>query len=202
MLASAATVAILIRYSPWAIMLTVPGYVQLQRAVIYRALREESRMDGKTGLLNSETWQVEAASVWDQARRRGRGLAVLIADLDHFKAVNDTHGHLLGDEVLARTAAALADQVRQGDLVGRFGGEEFCLLLRDADRDRALAVAERIRGQVERLTCANPDVRVTISVGLAVADPTRPDQTLSELIELADRKLYEAKNDGRNRVRC
>lgn len=201
MLASVATVAILVRYSPWAILLTIPGYVQLQRAVIYRALREESRIDGKTGLLNSETWRTEAVAALERARRHGQGLAVLIADLDHFKAVNDTHGHLLGDEVLTATAAAFTQQVRKGDLVGRFGGEEFCLLLPDVDHDTALGVAERMRARVEHLTCGDLNVRVTVSVGLAVADPAGPYRTLPELIELADQQLYEAKSNGRNRVR-
>ena len=201
-LASAATAAVLVRYSPWIILLTVPGYVQLQRAVIYRALREEARIDGKTGLLNSETWRTEAVTAWEHARRRGRGLAVLLTDLDHFKSVNDTHGHVLGDDVLVATAATLVDIVRQDDLVGRFGGEEFCIVLRDADRDTALAAAERIRSQIECLTFSPANLRVTISVGLAVADWTDNCHTLSELIAIADQKLYEAKNEGRNRVRC
>jgi diguanylate cyclase (GGDEF)-like protein len=199
-LASAAIAAMLVRYSPWAILFTLPGHVQVQRAVIYRALREEARTDRKTGLLNCEVWRSDAAVYWKRARRGGQGLAVLLADLDHFKAVNDAHGHLVGDEVLAATARAMVEPVRKSDLVGRFGGEEFCLLLHDVSPAEARAVAERLRQGVGSLAFGPEGLRVTVSVGLAVADWSRPDQTLSELIATADKRLYEAKSDGRDRV--
>jgi diguanylate cyclase (GGDEF)-like protein len=200
-LASAAIAAILLRYSPWAILITVPGYMQMQRAVIYRALRDDARSDRQTGLLNSEAWRVEAVAAWERARRRGLGMAVLMIDLDHFKSVNDTYGHLVGDEVLVRTAAALSDLVRRDDLVGRFGGEEFCILLHDVDRSRAVAAGNSILTRIKNLTFCQPDLHITTSVGLAVAERADPRCTLSELLAIADRKLYEAKNDGRNQMR-
>jgi diguanylate cyclase (GGDEF)-like protein len=199
-LASAATAAVLVRYSPWAILLTVPGYVQVQRAVIYRALREEARIDRKTGLLNSEVWRSEAANSWARARRKGQGLAVLLFDLDHFKAVNDTYGHLVGDEVLATTATALAEPTRRDDLVGRFGGEEFCVLLQDVRHEEARAVAERILRRVRSLSFGPEGLRITASVGIAVLDWSGQQQTLSELVATADARLYEAKESGRDRA--
>ncbi|MDT4989533.1 MAG: hypothetical protein QOI74_3627 [Micromonosporaceae bacterium] len=200
-LAGAAIAAILVRYSPWAILITVPGYLQMQRAVIYRALRDDARSDRQTGLLNSEAWRTEAVAAWERARRRGLGVAILMVDLDHFKSVNDTYGHLVGDEVLVRTAAALSDLVRRDDLVGRFGGEEFCILLHDVDRRRALAAGNSILTRIKNLTFGQPDLHITTSVGLAVADAADPHCTLSNLLATADSKLYEAKNDGRNRMR-
>jgi diguanylate cyclase (GGDEF)-like protein len=200
-LAGAAIAAILVRYSPWAILITVPGYLQMQRAVIYRALRDDARSDRQTGLLNSEAWRTEAVAAWERARRRGLGVAILMIDIDHFKSVNDTYGHLVGDEVLVRTAAALSDLVRRDDLVGRYGGEEFCILLQDVDRNRALAAGNSILTRIKNLTFGQPDLHITTSVGLAVADQADPDCTLSELLAIADSKLYEAKNDGRNRMR-
>jgi diguanylate cyclase (GGDEF)-like protein len=199
-LASAATAAVLMRYSPWAILLTLPGYVQLQRAVIHRALREEARADRKTGLLNSEAWRAEAVSSWERARRHGQGLAMLLADLDHFKTVNDTFGHLAGDEVLAATARVLAEPTRKHDLVGRFGGEEFCILLHDVCPDEARAVAERLRQRVACLSFGAAELRVTVSVGVAVPDWSRPVETFAELVAAADRQLYAAKKSGRDRV--
>jgi diguanylate cyclase (GGDEF)-like protein len=198
-LAGAASTAVLVRYSPWAILLTVPGYVQMQRAVIYRALREEARIDGKTGLLNSEVWRSDAAASWVRARRSGGELAVLLFDLDHFKIVNDTYGHLAGDEVLVATAGALTQQVRRGDLVGRFGGEEFCVLLHDVHPDEVRIVAERILRQIRSLSFDREGLRITASVGLAVVDWSE-QKTLSELVEMADVRLYEAKESGRDRA--
>jgi len=198
-LAGAASTAVLVRYSPWAILFTVPGYVQMQRAVIYRALREEARIDGKTGLLNCEVWRSDAATSWVRARRSGGELAVLLFDLDHFKIVNDTYGHLAGDEVLVATAGALTQQVRRGDLVGRFGGEEFCVLLHDVHPDEVRAVAERILHQIRSLSFDREGLRVTASVGLAVVDWSE-QQTLSELVEIADVRLYQAKDSGRDRA--
>jgi diguanylate cyclase (GGDEF)-like protein len=198
-LAGAATAAVLARYAPAAILFTVPGYVQLQRAVIYRALREEARIDRKTGLLNSETWRSDAVTALARSQRTGRKLAVLLADLDHFKAVNDTYGHLTGDEVLAATAHALTELVRGGDLVGRFGGEEFCILLHDAGPAEARAAAERIVTGIRALTFDRPELRITISIGVAVADRSQPG-TLSELVAAADERLYQAKAGGRDRA--
>ena len=125
---------------------------------------------------------------------------MLLADVDHFKRVNDTYGHLTGDAVLRTLAAEMRQQVRESDLVGRFGGEEFAILLDGTTAEEACRVAERIRrgaGVVKVLT-KDMIVGVTVSIGVAVLGSHGAD--LSELLESADRALYRAKRTGRDRV--
>ena len=136
--------------------LALPPILVLHRAVRVRHLEEVASIDGKTGLLNAATWQARADRAAAAARRAGFWPAgVLIVDLDHFKAVNDEHGHLAGDDVLAAVARVLRSGVRGQDLVGRFGGEEFVVLVGElpagsAGRVELAAVAERLRRQVGR----------------------------------------------------
>lgn len=128
-------------------------------------------------------------------------VAVLVVDADHFKSVNDLHGHPSGDRVLVAIAAAMQLSIRQGDLFGRIGGEEFALVLPHVGRREAAAVAERARRAVERLSVVvggGAVQRVTVSIGVAFAE--RASVELSEMVSLADRAMYEAKHAGRNRV--
>jgi diguanylate cyclase (GGDEF)-like protein len=161
-------------------------------------------MDSKTGLLNAGTWQREAALEITRAFRARTPLAVAIADLDHFKAVNDTHGHLAGDRVLRAVADLLKAQMRAYDIAGRFGGEEFAVLLPHTRASQARQIAERIREQIFQLAipldgpATVAPLRITISVGVAVTDQT--DRSLDELLAAADHALYQAKGSGRNRV--
>lgn len=148
--------------------------------------------------LNCEAWRATASSALGHARRQERQAAVLVVDVDHFKAVNDVFGHLAGDAVLAGTADAIVGCVRSTDLVGRFGGDEFCALLLCAGPDDALATAERIRRRIELLSFADPRLGVTASVGLATAPLGTVD--FAELMAAADRALYRAKHNVRNRV--
>ncbi|OLT11405.1 hypothetical protein BJF78_26915 [Pseudonocardia sp. CNS-139] len=124
-----ALVAIVLGINGWLVLLVLPPLLVLHRAVLVRQLEEAARTDGKTGLLTAAAWHAQA----ERVLRRGRGedgpQGVLVLDLDHFKVVNDTHGHIAGDHVLAAVAGALRAEVREGDLVGRFGGEEFVVLL-------------------------------------------------------------------------
>jgi len=123
---------------------------------------------------------------------------VMLLDVDHFKSINDLLGHQSGDRALAQIGRIIAENVRGLDVAGRFGGEEFLVLLRDASRERALQVAERLRGAIETSGIAYADGKpVTVSVGVSYALPT--DLT-SDVVERADRALYRAKNAGRNRV--
>ena len=115
--------------SPLHAVLVLPPLVVLHRAVLVRHLQEVASTDGKTGLLNAAAWQDRAARVLERAQRGQGGAALLILDLDHFKHVNDRHGHLAGDRVLSSVAEALRAEVRDNDLVGRFGGEEFVIML-------------------------------------------------------------------------
>lgn len=166
-----------------------------------RANEELARLatrDGLTGVHNRRSFD-ERLGEWFQAfRRNGRAYALLLIDIDHFKRVNDTHGHPVGDAVLQQLAQVLSEQVRATDFVARYGGEEFVVLLPDTGKlADALAVAEKIRAAVE--TAVFPAVgRLTISVGLSLSDAS--DANAMALTRRADEALYDAKAAGRNRV--
>jgi diguanylate cyclase (GGDEF)-like protein len=185
-----------------ALLLAValPPVVLLQRGLLHSQLKTQARIDSKTGVLNAGAWQGEASLAVDRARRRRGSVAVLLADIDHFKRVNDTYGHLTGDAVLRTLAAEMRQQVRESDLVGRFGGEEFAILLSETREAEACLVAERIRRGVGVVKVVTKDkfVGATISIGVAVLDSHGSD--LGELLESADRALYRAKRAGRDRV--
>jgi diguanylate cyclase (GGDEF)-like protein len=186
--------------SPLLLAIALPPVILLQRSMLHSQLKTQARTDPKTGVLNAGAWQDEAVLALDRARRRHEPLAVLLADVDHFKLVNDTHGHLTGDAMLRTLAAEMRQQVRESDLVGRFGGEEFAIALRGAAAEEACRVAERIRrgaGVVKVLT-ADTIVGVTVSIGVAVLGSHGSD--LSELLDAADRALYRAKGAGRDQV--
>ena len=179
---------------------TLPPVVLLQRSLLHSHLKTQARTDSKTGVLNAGAWQGEADLAIDRARRRRQPIAVLLADIDHFKRVNDTHGHLIGDAMLKTIASEMRQQVRESDLVGRFGGEEFAILLSGTTAAEACLVAERIRrgtGVVKVLT-EDTMVGVTVSLGVAVLGQHGTD--LNTLLDAADAALYRAKHAGRDRV--
>jgi diguanylate cyclase (GGDEF)-like protein len=168
-----------------------------------RALKEESQRDPLTGLHNRVGLDAFITSELQQAARTGKPLTLIMADVDHFKKVNDGYGHPAGDKVLAAVAACLKARLRPRDLVARYGGEEFVLVLPETDAAGALVVAERIRTNVETaILQVNPTqtLRVTISLGYATSTSQKAFATRQELVEAADRALYAAKRDGRNRV--
>ena len=185
-------------------LFALPPVLLLQRGMLYAQLQAAARTDLKTGLLNATTWEREAAASLSAARRAGGPLSVLLVDIDHFKRVNDTHGHLVGDDVLRSVADVLRSQLRdEQDLLCRFGGEEFAVLLPGLDSTEAPKAADRLRRAVaERVTPADATlVHVTVSVGVAVAHPvSEPDTDVQELLARADLGLYRAKYDGRNQV--
>jgi diguanylate cyclase (GGDEF)-like protein len=186
--------------SALALIVALPLVIVLQRSLRHASLAAAARTDAKTGLLNADTWQREAAVEVARARAQ-TPLAVAIADIDHFKAVNDTCGHLAGDAVLAAVAAAMRDLLRDCDLCGRFGGEEFVLLLPRTTATQALEITERIRQGISRLAVSRDGdaaIRVTISIGVAV--PSQARSTLDDLLAAADHALYQAKRSGRDRV--
>lgn len=157
--------------------------------------KDEAFTDPLTGIPNRRAADQELS----QAVGEGLSLAVLILDLDHFKAVNDSHGHGVGDEVLRRVASCLDSNLRQGDLVARFGGEEFVVICRSPDN--SLALAERLRAAVEAIDLSDtPIERVTISVGVAICDGGQTVD-VEPLLEAADQALYQAKSAGRNTVK-
>ena len=197
--------------SPAHALLVLPPLVVLHRAVLVRQLEVAASTDGKTGLLNAAAWHTQAGRALVRAQRAGGNAAVLILDLDHFKLVNDHHGHLAGDSVLSSIATALRSEVRENDLVGRFGGEEFVVLLPGLDgRERGgcelEAVAERIRRRVDglRVEVPTPDGPLTVDdLSVSVGGATFPSDgaDLRQLLEVADSALYAAKRAGRNAIR-
>ncbi|GAB3100231.1 GGDEF domain-containing protein [Lysobacter terrae] len=165
-----------------------------------RQINKLALTDALTGVANRRHVEVAAEHAVEQARTQAEPLAVLTFDLDWFKRINDGHGHAGGDQVLVRVARACEAVLRQKDLLGRMGGEEFIVLLPNTSSDAALLVAERLRDSVHRLDLADiaEDLCVTISLGLAMLQPH--DDGLHDVIDRADAALYRAKEAGRNRV--
>jgi diguanylate cyclase (GGDEF)-like protein len=181
---------------------TLPVLVLLQRSLSHAQLLNDSRTDAKTGLLNARTWEREATAEVARAVRARTPLAVAVLDIDWFKLVNDTYGHLFGDEVLREIARCLPGVLRDYDLAGRFGGEEFVLLLPHTRAVDAFRIADRVRDHISGLSLHTPDgqaVRVSVSVGVAALD-AGSRRELSDLLAAADAALYRAKRDGRDQV--
>jgi diguanylate cyclase (GGDEF)-like protein len=167
-----------------------------------RRIYELSTRDGLTNLYNRRYFDERLRSELAFARRHGSLLALLLLDLDHFKRLNDTHGHVAGDRALAEVARVLEAQVRGEDMVARFGGEEIVVLVRDTPIEGVLVLAERLRDSVESLRIRHEGAVLTVTASIG-GITMRPSRTTSadELIAAADRLLYEAKSQGRNRVR-
>jgi diguanylate cyclase (GGDEF)-like protein len=194
--------------STLTIVFALPLVTLLQRSLRHAQLVNASRIDSKTGLLNAGTWEREAAVEVARAVRTRSPLAVALIDVDHFKAINDTHGHLAGDQALKAVARTLTAFLREYDLVGRFGGEEFALLLPQARPVDAYQIAERMRAYIAAMpidvgNASGEPVRLTVSIGVAAVG-TRWDTStggqLTDLLAAADGALYKAKRDGRDRV--
>ena len=129
-------------------------------------------------------------------------MSCLLLDIDNFKQVNDQHGHLMGDAILRGFASTIRNTLRNDDLFGRYGGEEFSVLLPRADKDQALASAERLRAAVEAQTMeGRPDIRYTVSIGVSTLMPDR-ETTTEQFYRLCDKALYMAKSHGKNQVRA
>lgn len=165
----------------------------------HRHLREKVGRDALTGLANREATLSELETALAGVTARSAELCLIMADVDHFKQINDTYGHLAGDKVLQCIAGKLQQLLREFDIVGRFGGEEFIIVLDDTPLEVARKVAERLRNGVEHDTieCVEQRIRLTISLGLTQAS-ARDD--MRDLIRRADDALYQAKEEGRNRV--
>jgi diguanylate cyclase (GGDEF)-like protein len=169
-------------------------------AVANRKLHEAALTDSLTGLYNRRYALDQLDREWAGATRSGHSLACLLIDIDHFKRVNDTYGHDVGDHVLRATAGILRDTLRKSDVVCRLGGEEFVVVGPGLDRDRAVACAERLRASVEKqlIGVGSGTVRVTLSVGVAVRGECTG--SAAELLKAADQAVYAAKQRGRNCV--
>ncbi len=172
----------------------------LRRIRLYNEVEDKAITDSLTRMHTRRHLGERCEEEFRRARLRKAPLAILMIDVDHFKKVNDQHGHLTGDMVLRETARIISLQVREIDIAGRYGGEEFCVILPDTDKAGALVVAERIREAVHahRIKAYDASLAVTISLGVA-AFPDDAAQ-VDELMDKADWALYRAKRSGRNRV--
>lgn len=159
-------------------------------------LKLQSTTDTLTGIRNRRSIMEELDMRINQALTYHYPLAIVLFDIDYFKRINDNNGHLYGDIVLKKVADTLSESIRELDSVGRYGGEEFLVVLPSTEKSNSITIAERIREAVEDLNFCDK-VHVTISGGIAVLN----GESLMELINKADKKLYEAKNDGRNRIK-
>lgn len=191
---------------PIAAVLIVGVTLVLHRNVLIHQLREKSRIDSKTGLLNIATWAAAADAELERGTRQAQPSGLLVIDLDHFKGINDEYGHLAGDEMLRAVARTLTSEVRTYDLVGRFGGEEFVVLLPATSETETLHVAERIRRRIAELAVpiagngGAPTLFDRLTVSIGIADAPRHGESRAELLQAADMAMYAAKTAGRNRV--
>jgi len=164
-------------------------------------LLELAQSDPLTRLFNRRALREKLESELNRCQRNGKPCALIMADIDHFKQVNDNYGHQAGDDILIAVADLLHDQLRPYDLAARYGGEEFCLVLPETNLEQARMTAERIRQEITQLRFSGEleNLRLTISLGITSTD-TKIMISQDELIHLADEALYLAKNNGRNRV--
>jgi diguanylate cyclase (GGDEF)-like protein len=193
-------IAITCTLSFFLLLLVLPPVIMLQRSMMHQQLTAAARTDPKTGLLNAAAWQREADAQVTRALRSDTPLALLLVDVDYFKRVNDNHGHLVGDDVLRALATELRNQVRESDVVGRFGGEEFTVLLPRTDTTGACRIAERLRRSASGLSVTTADARIHVTVSIGVAVLGQHGNDLFELLAAADLALYRAKDAGRDQV--
>lgn len=175
------------------------GFMLLSREQAYAELTRVATYDELTGILNRRSFVLRARPLIATAALQGAPYSFLLLDLDHFKSVNDTYGHDTGDKVLREFAARIGEQLRNGDLFGRFGGEEFAILLHRADKQASSETAERLRASVCGAVINGVQLPYSVSIGvITVASGER--MSLNSLYKLSDTALYRAKQQGRNRV--
>jgi two-component system, cell cycle response regulator len=174
--------------------------ISMQNARMYEIVEEQATTDGLTGLSNHRTFQERFSAMLGRAERRGFAVSLLLTDIDHFKKVNDTYGHPIGDVVLRGVAQVVRDCVRKIDLAARYGGEEFAIVLEGTDLAGARMLAERIRAEVQKQVFASDKgpFGCTLSLGIAVYPDDGRDGKM--IIANADQALYNAKHNGRNRA--
>lgn len=170
---------------------------QLQAA--NRELQRLSSTDRLTCLYNRGHWEEMLRQEYARHRRYDSGAALVMFDIDHFKAINDRHGHQAGDAVIRQAADLIRQNMRDSDVAGRYGGEEFVVLLPDTDREGALIFAERLRRSIEAHQVIHEHAQIRFTVSLGIADLNMPTHSHVQLIEWADSALYASKAGGRNR---
>ena len=195
-----------VRDEPWLALLVLLPMVLLQRGALAHQLEVAASTDSKTGLLNAITWEQLATRELARAHRAGYPTAMFIVDLDRFKAVDDIHGHLVGDAALKAIGQCLQSELRDYDTVGRFGGEEFVALLPTVGEARASDIAQRLRMVINKIRISDlvplvdPTTDITLAASIGVACSPDDGVELMDMLHAADAALYVAKQAGRNRV--
>ncbi len=172
----------------------------LRNAIMYKQARDASMKDPLTGAMNRSSLDQTVNREIDLARRHGKPLSLMVIDLDHFKKINDTYGHSIGDKVLQGTVNCIQRTIRSSDILFRYGGEEFVVLLNGAAKKGATLLAERIRESIEKGECEAEGNKIKITVSIGVSSLDIDDEPESLFIN-ADKALYNAKEDGRNCVK-
>jgi diguanylate cyclase (GGDEF)-like protein len=199
-----AVTAALWTINPWLIIPALSPLVLIYKTLTIPQLKHDARVDGKTGLLNAKHFTDCFTAELDRARRFNRPLSLIIADLDLLRNVNNTYGHLAGDKVLAEIGRVIQATIREYDIAGRFGGEEFAIALPEVGMEEARQVGERLREAVEQtsIEIATSDAPIQVTMSLGVAALALNTSTLTEMLHAADVAVYQAKLQGRNRVIC
>ncbi|HEY0837386.1 MAG TPA: GGDEF domain-containing protein [Azospirillum sp.] len=183
-----------------AILVIGIGFIIMTTERLQAELRQAATYDTLTGIFNRRAFLALAEAAFARNRRSGKEFALLLIDIDHFKRINDSFGHQAGDEVLRAFAGAVTSELRQSDVFGRYGGEEFCVLLPDTRLDGALVVAERLRMSLRDLVVEHEGNLISTSISIGVADTESGAASFDDILSEADRALYRAKATGRDRV--
>lgn len=173
----------------------------VRNALLYKKAIEKAYIDPLTGVSNRAAFDKALAQECKLAQRHGHALTLMMLDIDHFKQINDTHGHIGGDVALNTFAMCINEYVRSSDALFRYGGEEFAIILRNTELDGAALLAERMRNKIENMQFQYESVKLSITVSIGVA-PFIKGENSQELIERADKLLYEAKKAGRNCIKA
>jgi diguanylate cyclase (GGDEF)-like protein len=204
-LSLAVTVSLVVAVDSILMVLALPSIVLYRRYLMHAQLIAHARMDAKTGLLNAVTWQREATAEFSRAQRTHSPLALAMVDIDHFSNISETAGNSVRDQLLRDIASMLKDQLPEHDLIGRFSGQEFAILLPQTGREEARQISERLRDHIagepiaiESGTQAGYVFRLTVSIGVAVLNESR--RALGELIGEADSALDKARRTGWSKV--
>ncbi len=184
-------------FDPFELRARVAAALRTKR--LQDLLNEQARLDPLTEMPNRRALHNRLEEEWERVQRHGRSLSFIIADLDHFKSVNDKHGHNIGDSVLRDVASTMRSRCRRIDLPCRYGGEEFAVIVPDETAEGAAVLAERYRGAIAELRFTAADEEFSITASFGVAEAAGADSP-EALIELADNALYQAKENGRNQV--
>lgn len=195
-------VAVLWQIDPWLIVPALAPLLLMARALRVPKLQQEAQYDPKTSLFNAREIGRLLEDELERARRLGRPLTVIMADLDYLREINNSYGHLAGDAVITAIGGLIRSALRSSDTGGRFGGEEFTIILPNTYADDALLVAERVRATIEAAEIAIPpyDEPIQVTMSLGVAELTPQMESAAALIHAADIAVYEAKRRGRNCV--